>query len=811
FASVQTLGQSRHLDRFPKDYFDYIVVDEFHHTAAATYQSLLQHFSPRFLLGLTATPERTDQSDILSFCDDNLVFNKDLFSGIDAQLLCPFHYYGIADVVDYAEISWRNGKFDPTALVNQLATQARAKHNFVHWQKHKQTRTLAFCVSRKHADFMAAYFLRQGVKAVSVHSESDKQRGEALFELAAGTIEIIFSVDLFNEGVDLPSIDTVLMLRPTESKIVFLQQLGRGLRTCEETGKKKLLVLDFIGNHISFFRKPEAMFKIGVTNNARQEFLAKIAEDTLALPQGCFVNYDLESIDFMKQLTATRVDSQQEVYSALKQSFGRRPTLSEFYRAGGNVSTVRSAVGQWLAFVEQNKDLSPQESSCLAVHQTFFEELEKTNLTKSFKLVLIEALLELDGFQNSPAITLLAEKSFDVLQRRRTLLRDLPENFRDSDHVEDDDTWVSYWRRNPVDAWVSIKKKADTFFNLAGNLFRFNQVIEPETYEDFVRFVTEIVNYRFLQYEARLALSSDAAPEALPTIAPVKNQEVPYFTDLRIACGHFGSSEHDDENLVHVPLPLSYGTLDPARHFIARAKGNSMNGGKSAIVDGDFLLLELITSDSAGSLNGSTVAIEQQDVSGDDQYLLRRVVKSRDGHYDLVANNPDYETIPHNDAMNTIARLRTIVDPTDLYLHNSFMREEIPALFGLEFNTGLWQSGHVCPKGHPDQYLFVTLNKQSHAVDHRYHDYFIDRQTFHWQSQNSTTPKGAKGKRIVNHVKNDGRVFLFVRKNKLERGKGAPFYYCGNVSYQTHEGEKPMSVKWLLDRPLSEELFDLFR
>ena len=129
FASIQTLGRKHHLEKFARDHFDYIIVDEFHHAAARTYQQLLAHFSPRFLLGLTATPERTDQADILALCDDNLVYRCDMFNGIRSGLLCPFYYYGIADEeVDYQEIPWRNGTFDPDQLLTQLATKARARN-----------------------------------------------------------------------------------------------------------------------------------------------------------------------------------------------------------------------------------------------------------------------------------------------------------------------------------------------------------------------------------------------------------------------------------------------------------------------------------------------------------------------------------------------------------------------------------------------------------------------------------------------------------------------------------------------------------
>ncbi len=810
FASIQSLGREYHLDKFAKDYFDYIVVDEFHHAAARTYQRLLAYFTPRFLLGLTATPERTDQSDILTLCDDNLVFSKDLFEGVRAKLLCPFHYQGIADVVNYQEISWRNGKFDPNELVNQLATHARARHNLKHWREHHQTRTLAFCVSKKHADFMSEYFNRNGVVAVSVHSDSTVLRNEALAQLKEGSIQVVFSVDLFNEGVDLPSIDTVLMLRPTDSKIMFLQQLGRGLRNSPSTGKERLVVLDFIGNHISFFRKPEALFRIGVTNNSRKEFIKQIKEQTLALPEGCFVNYDLGAIDFMEKLVGTKVDQQLEIYRALCDSYGRRPVLSEFYRAGGVVDTIRREHGQWLALVEDEGDLGDEERLSLAQFKNFFIELETTNLTKSFKLVLLEALIELEGFSKPPTTMELAVKSFEVLQRRRGLLADLPEQYRQLKGLPStsESDWHRYWNGNPVNAWTGGNiSGGKAFFGVVDGEFCFQFEIGEQFYNSFVVLVQEIVSYRFLQYEARLANKSKTE---LPTAYLEDQQQIPFFPDLKIACGHFRYSQHESENIEHQSLPLSYGKLDPARHFIARASGSSMDGGRNPIKHGDYLLLELITPDNAGSNDGKTIAIERQDVIGDDQYLLRTVKKLRDNQYQLTAQNTDYEPMMATADMNTFARLRQVVDSMDLYLHQSFMREEIPGLFDLEFNTGLWQSGHVCPKNCRDQFLLVTLNKQGKIKDHQYHDYFIDQENFRWQSQKSSSPSDSKGGAIINHATNESWVHLFVRKNKLEAKKGAPFIYCGKLEYLRHKGEQPMNVEWLLEKPLGEELLEYF-
>ncbi|WAR43557.1 DEAD/DEAH box helicase family protein [Methylomonas rapida] len=672
FASIQTLGKAHHLHKFAADHFDYIVVDEFHHAAAQTYRQLLNHFQPRFLLGLTATPERTDQADILALCDDNLVYRRDMFDGINSGLLSPFSYYGIADQeVDYQSIPWRNGKFDPEQLQNKLATTRRAKHALQRWEASKQTRTLAFCISKKHADYMADYFRDHGYKAVSVHSDSNIRRNDALSKLEQAEIDIIFSVDLFNEGVDLPAIDTVLMLRPTDSKIIFLQQLGRGLRT--HSLKEKLVVLDFIGNHVSFFRKPEALFKIGVSKKERGEFIRQVQTGTLKLPQGCFVNYDLDAIDFLAKLIATNIDTQEQFYRSLKEAKERRPTLAEFYQADGDVQAIRQHHGQWLAFVDAEHDLSTEQRQCLQRFQAFFKELETTTLTKSYKIVLLEALIELDGFQQAVDITELAVTSFNVIQRRRALLSDLPDRFRGLNQLDDKHLkrWYRYWMDNPINAWTggNIRNASRAFFKVENDRLIFQGNI-PETEIDiFLEFVGELIDYRYMQYEARPEKKQpiQSEPKAnVISIEKARKQRIPYFPDLKIACGHFKVSEHDEETVRKVSLPEQYGHLDANRHFIAHATGNSMDGGKNPIKDGDYLLLEVITPDNAGSISNQIVAIERQDVSGDDQYVLRYVRKRGSGQYELIANNPDYQTMPATEDLRTFARLKAVIDPDDL-------------------------------------------------------------------------------------------------------------------------------------------------
>jgi hypothetical protein len=193
------------------------------------------------------------------------------------------------------------------------------------------------------------------------------------------------------------------------------------------------------------------------------------------------------------------------------------------------------------------------------------------------------------------------------------------------------------------------------------------------------------------------------------------------------------------------------------------------------------------------------MAIERQDEhGGDNQYLLRVVNKAKDGGYVLKANNADYADLPATDEMRTLARLKAVVDPFDLLIGQSFAREEIPALFGESFNPGNWHAGHVVLNDKKAHVLLVTLNKQGKAEEHRYHDHWIDENTFHWQSQNATTPLMKRGLEIVEHAARGIALHLFTRESKLAAGKAASFVYHGRVTYQSHVGSAPMSVTFRL-------------
>jgi hypothetical protein len=454
---------------------------------------------------------------------------------------------------------------------------------------------------------------------------------------------------------------------------------------------------------------------------------------------------------------------------------------------------LRQQYGHWFGLVAgQETDLPAWVQKLISSHADFLRELETTQMTKSFKMVLLEAFLELDGWRSTVSLEALAGRSWQVLQRRRQFLGDLPAEYQTLPAAPGD--WLSYWKRNPVDAWVGGR-----YFAIEDDVFFCTLAVEEAARETLTELVQELVDFRLSSYEARGSLVS-------ATVHPLLNHsdqvDLAYFPNLKIACGRFKTGTADYEE--YRSLGSGYGRLDPARHFLAKASGNSMNGGKQPVRDGDYLLLEVIGSDSAGKITGDVMAIERQDETGDNQYLLRKVLKDADGQYRLRANNPEYADIlvsPElQEQFRTFARLKSIIDPLQMQVGQRFMREEIPPLFGAEFNPGSWNSGHVVIPDRNAHVLLVTLNKQGKAEDLRYQDHWIDERHFHWQSQNKTASDGKWGQQVINHEALNIGLHLFVRENKLENGKAAPFRYHGRVKYQNHIGSKPMSVRFeLLD------------
>ncbi|MFI7550386.1 DUF3427 domain-containing protein [Micromonospora sediminimaris] len=297
FASIQSL----HRREIDPEAYDMVIVDEFHHAEAPTYARLLERLTPRVLLGLTATPDRSDGGDVRRWFDGRAAVELHLWEALERQLLAPFQYFGLHDDVDLSQLRWKRGQgYDPTELDGvYTGNDARARMVLRAVRDSvdvDRMRALGFCVSIGHAEFMAGWFSRHGVPSAAITSRVDATGRQALLkEFRDGTVKVLFTVDLFNEGVDLPMVDTILMLRPTESATIFLQQLGRGLRLDDD--KPCLTVLDFIGGQHANFR-----FDLrwrALTGVSRRAITEAVRDDFPSLPSGCHIQLDRVAKDIV--------------------------------------------------------------------------------------------------------------------------------------------------------------------------------------------------------------------------------------------------------------------------------------------------------------------------------------------------------------------------------------------------------------------------------------------------------------------------------------------------------------------------------
>lgn len=290
FVSVQTLNNKLDSLSLSKNYFDFIIIDEVHHISAKSYREFLNYFEPTILLGLTATPERMDGANILDDFCNRIAAEIRLPEALNGKLLCPFQYFGISDSIDLSTVGWENGKYIASELSNiYTANDRRVNEIIFNIEKYSKDinniRTLGFCVTIEHAKFMAEKFLLAGLKSAYLSSHNSQDREILKIKLQKKEINFLFVVDIFNEGVDIPEIDTVIFLRPTESITIFLQQLGRGLRLSDD--KDCLTVLDFVANS-----RPEYDFEgkfralIGKTNTSVKK---EIEDNFPHLPLGCSI------------------------------------------------------------------------------------------------------------------------------------------------------------------------------------------------------------------------------------------------------------------------------------------------------------------------------------------------------------------------------------------------------------------------------------------------------------------------------------------------------------------------------------------
>lgn len=350
FASVQALS-SYGVERLPADHFDVVVVDEFHHAEAATYRRLLDHLRPKELLGLTATPERGDGVDVRQFFGGRSAYELPLWEALSADLLVPFHYFGVADGTDLSGVDWKRGSYDTEGLNFLYTGNDRRAAKVLAELRDKVTdvgrmRALGFCASIAHAEYMARVFREAGVTAQAVSGRTAPgERDAAITALRRGEVNALFAADLFNEGLDIPEVDTVLFLRPTESATIFLQQLGRGLRRA--AGKAVLTVLDFIGQHRKEFRfdmRYRAL--LGISRRGLQH---QIEQGFPFLPAGSQVVLDRVAQGIVLDNVRTQLRFNRTQLAADVRSHGDLPLAAYLHQAERELVDVYRNNGSWTA------------------------------------------------------------------------------------------------------------------------------------------------------------------------------------------------------------------------------------------------------------------------------------------------------------------------------------------------------------------------------------------------------------------------------------------------------------------------------
>jgi len=358
FASIQSLTSAGLAD-LAADHFDVVIIDEFHHAAASSYRAALEHVRPHELLGLTATPERSDGLPILHWFGDRIAAELRLWDAIDQHRLSPFVYWGIHDGLDLRDIPWRRGRgYDVDGLTNlYTADDAWArrvvKEIGARVDGPRSMRGLGFCVSVEHARFMARHFNESGIASVAVWGDSPgNERRSALRDLADGRIQMLFSVDLFNEGVDLPTIDTLLLLRPTDSPTLFLQQLGRGLRRAR--GKAACTVLDFVGHHRKEFRFDRRLRAL--LGGTRRDVQRQVQQGFPFLPAGCHMELDTVASEVVLRSIRESIPNRWKEKVAelqLLQTSGRSVDLVSFLlETGMELSDVYSGNRGWSDLID---------------------------------------------------------------------------------------------------------------------------------------------------------------------------------------------------------------------------------------------------------------------------------------------------------------------------------------------------------------------------------------------------------------------------------------------------------------------------
>jgi hypothetical protein len=565
---------------------------------------------------------------------------------------------------------------------------------------------------------------------------------------------------MFNEGVDVPTIDTVMMLRPTESPVVWLQQFGRGLR---RHGDKRLTVVDYIGNHRSFLLKVRTLLEMqGAGDRELRAALERAEAGELTLPPGCHVTYELQALNILRALLRTpvgAVDALREYYEDFRQRHGMRPTASEAFHDGYLPRSARTGYGSWFGLVRSMDDLDSEQKIAQEAGRALLETLEITQMARSFKMLLLQAMLNSDALPG-PGIDIgLLTTEFARLAARSTRLRaDVGAALADPKALR------AMLETNPIAAWTGPgAAKGAVFFEYENGRFRYTGAVADSARVALQQLVRELVDWRLAEYLSR------------------------------------SGAQEDDQHgtATSFVMKVSHSGGRPILFLPDRAVNPEMpQGWQRVLIDG-----------KPHQANFVKIAVNVVRPDDGDENVLPAILRSWFGP-DAGLPGTDFKVAceQSDDGWTLHPVGRRLDERPELF--RRYSREQIPRLFGEEFNPAIWNSGYVAiPTSEPKHVcLLVTLNKEDLPPDFQYGDRFLAADQFQWQSQNRTKRASKAGRLISEHAALKVQVHLFVRQEKKRTGMAAPFVYCGPLRFVDWKGEAPITVKWSLETPVPERL-----
>ena len=700
----------RHFRNVTSTHFDYILVDEAHRAAAHGLRNVLEHFNPKALLGLTATDQRLDQKKLEDIFGQYKV-NLSLEDAIKQKLVPQIRAFRLLSNIDLSSVRFNGKEFVKSDLQktvqvpsrDQLVADLLLKYFTENSSEPHVMNNLAnkqgviFCVDIKHAKRMSLLLKKEGIKAEAVHG-TDRN---GLEQYKRGNIQFLCACDLLNEGWDAPQTSVIVMARPTMSKVLYTQQLGRGTRN--HPGKEALYVIDVVDSYSSALQpwSVHSLFNFSMyqpfgnlvnsvegTPNEELIILDSLWETERRLEPINIFNFELE---FSQLLNEEQLARELFVSTSTIKSWLKKGDITSHKTLPFGSKVLNYFSEEQVVSIKKSKHIKDRTEETRKLD--FYEFLGKRDYTFSYKIIFLLVMVNNSNARGELSLD-------DIVDKYRRFYQELLEKFgkaekpknplNNTDNLNNANYLKKSIRENPFE---KFERKRFFYQCKDLNIISFDTVLwEKLNQDDLVKITKQMVEDG-IKYFKSFGLSLDktdfevlfnpqnntsidinhsasilksakvsANDEFIDTDnVACEGIELPFYDNLQIACGHFKSSLHDSVESYFVANSSSYGKLNKMIHFVATASGNSMDGGKKPIKDGDLLLLELVTPTNAGSISGLTMAIEIQDEAGDDQYLLRVVKKQTNGQYTLVANNLNYPDLIANENMNTFARLKAVL------------------------------------------------------------------------------------------------------------------------------------------------------